>query len=455
MFLDEPKGLPVGSTTFTARIPTPITSGSVQFQDNERRGLSLEEVAFTAYYPAEADIQSKSFVKGLHWVTRPLRTALEGYVRFSGASTWIAWSILLPIVYLYGRFIPAYLNAPLLNPNKAPTPQKQWPLVIFSHGLGGSHTAQICTRLASSGRVVLAIEHRDGTATSCVTRSWDSEGKCSTRPILYIRESDATYGEDDKDALMPLRRDQLVIRHYEIYTAFDYFSRFVRKQADPRLKVEGDSGFKADSWTDNGDAELPVRLDDVCLAGHSFGGCTTYSILSSNPPEGFLRIPITHALIYDPWLEPLPLPGPVPLSSSGIKADPAPLFSKSSSSGPEFSLPKMLVINSESFTLWKDHFTRLEGVVQKWGSESKLLTLVRSKHPDFSDFPVLPLIQRKGPVKIMEIIEQLSLSFLNDKLNQKLELEKTRKMEVEIVGRRKDGRPKRRIVGELGDIVVH
>ncbi|EEB97475.1 hypothetical protein MPER_03200, partial [Moniliophthora perniciosa FA553] len=158
-------------------------------------------------------------------------------------STWIAWSILLPVIYLYGRFvkactfgrvpdfslkfskIPVYLNAPLLGPNKAPTPQKQWPLVIFSHGLGGSSTAYRHEELFLPFNIEMGQE----------------------------RLVDATYGKDDKDALMPLRRDQLVIRHYEIYTAFDRFSKFVRKQADPGLVVESDKGFKADSWTDNGD----------------------------------------------------------------------------------------------------------------------------------------------------------------------------------------------------------
>ncbi|KAK7060480.1 hypothetical protein VNI00_001245 [Paramarasmius palmivorus] len=461
MFLAEPKGLPVGATTFTARIPSLITSGVARFRDHdERKGLSLEEVAFTAYYPTEADVSSKSLAKGLHWITRPLRTALEGFVRFSGARSWLAWSVLLPLVYLYGRFlkIPVYPNAPLLNPNRASAPKKQWPLVIFSHGLGGSRTAysQICTRIASSGRVVLAIEHRDGTGTACTTRSWDSEGKCSTRPILYIRESDALYGEEDKDALMPLRRDQLIIRHYEIYTAYKRFSQFVRDQSDSGLQVEDAKDFQYDSWRNNGGGQCPVRLDEVCLAGHSFGGCTTFSVLSSNPPEGFPRIPITQALIYDPWLEPLPSPGPMPLSSSGIKTDPDSLSSKSTLSGTE-TLPEMLVINSEGFTLWRDHFARLEDVVKKWGPESKLLTLVRSRHHHFSDFAVLPLVQQKGPVKLMDIIEELSLSFLDGQLNQKLESQKTRKMEVEVMGDRKDawGGPKRRIIGELGDIVVH
>jgi hypothetical protein len=45
--------------------------------------------------------------------------------------------------------------------------------------------SQICTELASSGRVVLALEHRDGTGPACV----DSEGRVK----LYTKESEVMY----------------------------------------------------------------------------------------------------------------------------------------------------------------------------------------------------------------------------------------------------------------------
>jgi platelet-activating factor acetylhydrolase len=82
-----------------------------------------------------------------------------------------------------------YPNAPLLHPG---TTRKQWPLVIFSHGLAGSRTAysQLCSEMAASGRVVLAIEHRDGTAPSCTPRSRGPDGAFRTRTVLYYRDND-------------------------------------------------------------------------------------------------------------------------------------------------------------------------------------------------------------------------------------------------------------------------
>lgn len=76
--------------------------------------------------------------------------------------------------------------------------------------------------------------------------------------------------------------------------------------------------------------------------------------------EDALRIPVSHGLVLDPWLEPLPSPGP------------APDISQIPSSG----YPKLLAINAEGFTLWTEHFKRLEEAVPAW-PESALLTISR------------------------------------------------------------------------------
>ena len=122
---------------------------------------------------------------------------------------WPAW-VLWPILYLFGTFIkvnqcssntpihkayragrvlqiPAYQNAPLLHPSKANLPSKEWPLVIFSHALGGSRTAysQFCSKVAASGRVVIALEHRDGTGTIALPSSWNPR---NDENMFYLRE---------------------------------------------------------------------------------------------------------------------------------------------------------------------------------------------------------------------------------------------------------------------------
>ena len=62
----------------------------------------------------------------------------------------------------------------------------------------------------------------------------------------------------------------------------------------------------------------------------------------------------------DPWLEPLPSPGPVPLSVFNHAPD-----EKEGSPADSFNVP-MLFINSEQFTVWKVHFKRLLSLVEEW-----------------------------------------------------------------------------------------
>ncbi|KAL0573965.1 hypothetical protein V5O48_007980 [Marasmius crinis-equi] len=432
--LEEPKGYPVGATTFLCPLPSPVRHGSVKISGHEESGLLLEEVAFTAYYPAEVD--SKTSRKGLHWITRPLSLALQGFIQFSGVkSYWITRGILAPLVYVYGRLIqiPVYANARLLRPKTAE--KKQWPLVIFSHGLGGSRTAysQICSRIAASGRVVLAIEHRDGTSHACQTRSWDAEGKCTLKPILYINKEDAM-PDQSRSEPQPLRTDQLLVRHHEVYHTFETFSRFVAGDVDARLEVADDGKFKPVDWLPNDSGEPPVSFDDCfALIAYPAWCIKQFSILSSKPPAEYHHIPIRHALIYDPWLEPFPTPGPLPIDGT-------------STTEHHPDLPRMLVMNSEPFTRWDDHFLQLHTAVKKWGPEARLITL---------DFTWLPLIGSKAKRILLEYIENFTISFLDGRIEEKLKNLKPCELEIRIIGKKKDGSPKREIVGELGDVIVH
>lgn len=118
------------------------------------------------------------------------------------------------------------------------------------------------------------------------------------------------------------------------------------------------------------------------------------SILSTRPDEGYSPIPITQAVVLDPWLEPLSSPGPAPIDLSYLTAVPAKsktIESTNNSSDSEITTvsnpdannnstaqiispcPRLLVINSETFTIWKDHFARLQEVVKGW--EGSILTV--------------------------------------------------------------------------------
>lgn len=161
-----------------------------------------------------------------------------------------------------------------------------WYIYIYS---------QFCCRMAASGKVVLAIEHRDGTGPVCMPRSWTLEGKSLPRTLLYLRETDIQYGTciqyedtkhwliyswDDSDSMnihpIPLRGQQLAFRHHEVYIAYATFCRFM--QSDPTLEFEtiDSTSFDKGSWTKMNESGKPIiKYDDkITLAGHSFGGCT-------------------------------------------------------------------------------------------------------------------------------------------------------------------------------------
>ncbi|KAH7914420.1 tRNA synthetases class I, catalytic domain-containing protein [Hygrophoropsis aurantiaca] len=413
---DIPGRFAVGATTFSVPVAQPRTFGNTRIRDaigKLKPALAMHEVAFTAYYPTQTE--RAHMRKGLHWLIRT-------FTLDRMADPLLVW-----------RFTKDPKLAPTSKTNSAPS----WPLVIFSHGLGGSRTAysQLCTRIASSGRVVLAVEHRDGSGHVCMPSNSPAK--------LYIKEHDILCDPDTQEGestLAIFRGDQLAFRRHEIYTAYGAFRSVVREGHQglgEGLQTIDGNDIDWSSWSSKND-HPPVQCDqDVFMTGHSFGGATTLSILCTDPPAVECPpIPITKALILDPWLEPLPSPGPSPPSND--------------------SLPEILVINSEPFTLWKEHFDRLVGIVNEWVPEGRrLLTIVGSQHTSFSDFPVLPLVARKPGHLIMNKIVQLSLAYFEDNLDRTLDAHSTSNMEIAIIGRKPDGKPKRKIIGEVAEVICY
>ncbi|KAF5322885.1 hypothetical protein D9619_000626 [Psilocybe cf. subviscida] len=322
---------------------------------------------------------------------------------------------------------------------------------------------------AASGKVVLAIEHRDGTGTVCLPRAWTNGQKGKPRTLLYLKENNVHL--DDSSSIdthpMPLRGQQLAFRHEEVYITYSTFIRFM--QGDPTLQFDtiDSSSYDRQSWTASNEGLPLVKYDsDVSLTGHSFGGCTVLSLLSNKPLDGYPPLNVERAVVLDPWLEPLPTPGPLPYinsASSGEAAAKSSLEDATSSnagdaSGSDFESKtghsKMLVINSETFTLWKDHYARLKESMAQWGpGGGRILTLVDSVHVSFSDFPILPVFKKKHARPMLETITSLSLAFLEDNLDNKLKELPTTPMEIKVIGVKKDGKPKRKLIGNPGDII--
>ncbi|KAH9931764.1 platelet-activating factor acetylhydrolase, isoform II-domain-containing protein [Amylocystis lapponica] len=459
---DVPGRYPVGATTFASSLHAARTIGLSRLSSTPHKpALTLEETVFTAYYPADTgDVESSPGsaakkaepTKGMNWLVRPAREVLRGYAHFGQMSSWVVHRFLGP--YASRLKIPVYQNAPLLDPT---TPDKdpgaQWPLVLLSHGLCGTRTtySQLCARLAAEGRVVLAVEHRDGTGPAVMPPSYShrrAKRQKNNQPkgkYYLIPEKDIVWENGYEPEPFAFRKDQLVFRRLEMYIAYSMFSELVCAPPTvdssifgPLYTVDGpqpenleDAPFWK-SWISS-----PPRVQctrDVSLVGHSFGGATVLSILSNPSPE-------------------------LPPESTG--SAPTPHFA---------ALP---VRRAVEFTMWTDHFARLQDVVRLWrhdvavtpgaaadadgeGGAGALLTLVRAKHVSFSDFGALPGHSPKTGRRLLDAVGALTLAFCGGHVEDGLrdaQLQR-RKMQLELVGRHRSTGPWR-LVGEVGDVIVH
>jgi platelet-activating factor acetylhydrolase len=115
---------------------------------------------------------------------------------------------------LYYIVIPIQQNASLLPPT---TRNKKWPVLVFSHGLGGSHNtySHLLGSLASHGLVVVAPSHRDGSAPiAYINTVADTDGSVkepSTRKVEY-----RSFPHEQSPEVEDGRNEQLEIRLWEL-----------------------------------------------------------------------------------------------------------------------------------------------------------------------------------------------------------------------------------------------
>ena len=158
---------------------------------SEEHVLELETILVCVYYPAQPCTGSRlSHDPTSHrnqsretWLPRPRRSMAHGYAKFASVPNWVitTWFALTTM----WTKLPAVRNARLAEhwtmerdkEHEESSSQGQssqntsdrsempcFPLLLFSHGLGGTRTAYstVCGEFASHGFIVCAIEHRDG-----------------------------------------------------------------------------------------------------------------------------------------------------------------------------------------------------------------------------------------------------------------------------------------------------
>jgi platelet-activating factor acetylhydrolase len=390
-------------------------------RDNED-ALRLETVLFSIYYPCEPACEVAKKRSRVRWLPDPRIQTCHGYAKFLSIPN-LPVTAYIASTTMFTK-LPAYRNAnlaqhrPISNASQTSTPSSgdvedyekkpTFPVVFFSHGLGGSRTnySTICGELASFGLVVVAMEHRDGSGARTyvnlppgskkrfhdlesqeLDRSLDGDEKkkkkkkpaaqpAQAKPYYKV---DYLFPEDNAQDTAPnnprgvdheLRGAQIDMRLAEIEEAYHVLSllnsgqgEFVgtlnlRRQGYVGAHPAGLSGIDWSAWTGR------VHLDNITIMGHSFGGAT--SIQALRLEERFTWI--GQGVLLDPW-------------GLAMPAD------------SEHRIRKpLLSIGSEAFMHWEKNFDRVHAICREALHEGALcwqVTIRGSTHLSQTDFAVL------------------------------------------------------------------
>ncbi|MCJ1267123.1 hypothetical protein MMC22_007008 [Lobaria immixta] len=363
---------------------------------------TISTVSFRIFYPCERPAKTP---KPVYWLSEPQPEQFKAYTRFLGASPRLAAFIhFLPVSNLISYItIPALRDAPLSVPT---TPSKRWPVMVFSHGLGGTKTAysHLAGSLASHGMVVIAPEHRDGSMPISIIRNEDGT---RNKVVDYISLPHVVSPEveDGRDAQFRIRLWELGLIH-ETLLKIDRGETLTNIAGPQERVAERDLAMFA--------SKLDVhRPGCITWSGHSFGAATMVQFLKSvfyrspTPAPSYRPLfapsedsPITKQITSSSPLGLLDLWAP-PLRSSKtawLWERPLPCYAPSGSGGSS-----VLVILSESFFKWRANLKLTKSVVfpPQTKDETKFTPphffyRMASAHLSQSDFGVLlPWLTKK------------------------------------------------------------
>ncbi|KAI8647007.1 platelet-activating factor acetylhydrolase [Parasitella parasitica] len=254
-----------------------------------------------------------------------------------------------------------YKDAEILDDQKRP-----FPVVVFSHGLGGNRLiySSICSDLASHGFVVVAIEHRDGSAS--LAKGIDDEW------IQYDNVPPEIWG----------------FRHHQLR----------HRVSEVDLCVAGLDEIAVKGLNEANAPQLKGKLDmkSLVMAGHSFGGATTMLVLNAK------NCRFQCGVLLDPWAQPLMM-----------------MVDK------QVQIKKpVIAILSEQFTFWPDNFESVKELIDSstCSSQSICLTLNGTEHQHQSD--VLLVLRyftlfdfrspfQIDPVRAIDLNTEAAVTFIN------------------------------------------
>ncbi|KAI8297333.1 hypothetical protein K4K59_003510 [Colletotrichum sp. SAR11_240] len=352
----------VGAIDVEVAVASPRKTSDLVFKDG-KAAFELETVLFTLYYPTIKDVRGRR--PRHYWIPKPVSLTAEGYARAAHFNNFISRPIFTFALWAIAGSItiPAEVDVPLV-----PLDDKsgeRFPVVVLSHGQASSRTdyTHYCGELASSGVIVAAVEHRDGSGPGSVVTTPSGE-----RRVMYLNKKEIRGGKEMEDD--DLKFEQLAFRQTEIEETIavlrsldagrggDIFERNARKE-----------GKDLEKWANR------LNFSETVIAGHSFGATGALQVLRGATTD---ENPAVGGIILDPGK-----------SSGRLNTD--------------IDVP-ILVVHSDSWSkkvtmfFGRPHFDTVRDIVKdvlKRVGSSWFLTSMKTSHPSVTDAPLIePLLLR-------------------------------------------------------------
>ena len=280
----------------------------------------------------------------------------------------------------------------------------RWPVMVFSHGLGGTKNAysHLAGSLASHGMVVIAPEHRDGSAPISFIQSTDGS---PAKAVGYraVPHKPSPRSEEARNKQLEIRLWELGLIH-EALLKLDSSPAQLQKVGTPASQDPNPLSMFASTL----DVHTPGKIS---WSGHSFGAASVVQFIKSvyyhesRPSNGYKPLyspipasslvsqvtPSSPVVLLDLWAMPL-LSSP----TSYLWSKPLPAHTSRGGSPP-------LAILSEAFFKWTSNLQETKRAISSRVGEPSALEAkphifypISSAHLSQSDFgPLFPWLTKK------------------------------------------------------------
>lgn len=323
--------------------------------------------------------------------------------------------------------MPVHQNAEILEP---PTKSTRWPVMMFSHGLGGTRNAysHVCGSLASHGIVVVAPDHRDGSSPLSIYHNAAEKGKDTRVEYRSIAHKPSTDVYEARDDQLRIRLSELGLIH-DTLLKLDKGQKLKNVAPDQPKKTEEDI---LSMFTNLLNIHEP---GSISFAGHSFGACTMIQFVKSiyyrsdtevsgykplytpSPNSSLIRqiTPANPIILLDLWTLPIQSP-----ATSWLRSKPMPSYD--STNGGK----NLLAILSEGFYKWTSNFNEVKRIVAPptnaaaGQSGPHVFYPISSAHLSQSDFGVLfpwattKIFGAKEPERVLRLNTRAILQVLRE-----------------------------------------